>query len=71
MTTPQPGQAALTVEGLAEAERLHRAERLWNAMLDERPESAAVHAVFNLTEWESELDPEIRRGLQAKAGAAP
>jgi manganese/zinc/iron transport system permease protein len=67
VTTPQPGFAALTEHGATEAERLHSAERLWNTLLDERPESASVHAVFNLAEWESELDPEHRRELQVKA----
>lgn len=69
VTSPQPGVAALTQSGLAEAERLHRAERLWNALLDERPESASVYAVFNLADWESELDPERRLELSAKANS--
>jgi manganese/zinc/iron transport system permease protein len=67
ITTPQPGFAALTEPGVAEAARLHAAERLWNTLLDERPESASVYAVFNLAEWESELDPDHRRELQMKA----
>jgi manganese/zinc/iron transport system permease protein len=66
VSIPRPGEVALTVGGLAEAERLHRAERLWRVMLDERPESATVHAVFDPVEWESTLDSETRRTLEAK-----
>jgi manganese/zinc/iron transport system permease protein len=69
VTIPAEGKVALTAEGIADAERLHRAERLWNALLDERPESAAVHAVFDLNEWEDELDPETRRSLEARIAA--